>query len=239
MSAPTPTRLQVALRLGRVSNVPTVWSNVLAGLALGGGELHAPVSLILSLSLTLFYVGGMYLNDAFDARWDAEHRADRPIPAGHVRSGTVFAAGFGMLAMGYGILAWEIRALEVLIAGGALAVLIVAYDAFHKRNPSAPVLMALCRVAVYAIGALTASTTLRPSFFAGAAALLLYLILLSTLARRETLHPKLPRMIGALIAGIALIDAIVLLVTGHPTAAGLAVGAFFLTRHWQRSVPGT
>lgn len=234
-----PTRWQVALRLGRVSNLPTVWSNVLGGLALGGGELHPPVALVLSLALTLFYVGGMYLNDAFDARWDAANRAERPIPAGHVSARTVFAAGFGMLGAGLWVLVWEIRVIEVVLAGVVLAALIVAYDAFHKRNPLAALLMALCRVAVYTIAALTSSSHLRPAFYVGTSALLLYLVFLSTLARRETLHPKLPKMIGALIAGISLLDALVLLATGHPAAGALAVGAYFLTRRWQRSVPGT
>ena len=46
-------------------------------------------------------------------------------------------------------------------------------------------------------------------------------------------------MIGSLVAGIALLDAALLLVTGHELAAALAVGAFFLTRRLQRSVPGS
>ena len=46
-------------------------------------------------------------------------------------------------------------------------------------------------------------------------------------------------MIGSLVAGIALLDAGLLLVTGHELACALAVGAFFLTRRLQRSVPGS
>ena len=65
------------------------------------------------------------------------------------------------------------------------------------------------------------------------------LIFLSTLARKETLHPRLPKMIGSLVAGIALLDAVILLLTGHVIGALLAVGAFFLTRLAQRRVPGS
>src|SRR5688572_23309296 len=103
MSTPTPPRatpLQIALRLGRVSNVPTVWTNVAAGIALAGGALQPRLLVMLGLAVSLFYVGGMYLNDAFDARWDAAHRPERPIPSGQVRARTVFAAGFAMLGLG-------------------------------------------------------------------------------------------------------------------------------------------
>ena len=58
--------LSVWLRLGRVSNLPTVWSNVLTGLALVGALQPDASLLVLVLALSLFYVGGMYLNDAFD-----------------------------------------------------------------------------------------------------------------------------------------------------------------------------
>jgi hypothetical protein len=46
-------------------------------------------------------------------------------------------------------------------------------------------------------------------------------------------------MIGSLVAGIALLDAIILLVTGHPLPALAAVAAFFLTRAAQRRIPGS
>lgn len=78
----------VALRLGRVSNLPTVWTNALAGAALAGGEPWQAAMLPLLLALSLFYVGGMYLNDAFDRDIDARERPARPIPAGIGRGRT-------------------------------------------------------------------------------------------------------------------------------------------------------
>ena len=114
------------------------------------------------------------------------------------------------------------------------------YDVSHKANPLSPLVMALCRVPVYVLAALAVRPPPPPrAVYVGAGALLLYLVFLSTLARKETLHPKLPKMIGSLVAGIALLDAGILLVTGHPLAAALAVGAFFLTRYFQRTIPGS
>jgi 4-hydroxybenzoate polyprenyltransferase len=233
--------LDTALRLGRVSNLPTVWTNVAAGMALAGaGTLPAGLLVALGVAASLLYVAGMYLNDAFDARWDAAHRPERPIPSGDVAARTVYAAGFAMLAAGVLLVGAATDGHRPLLAALALAALIVVYDVSHKRTPIAPVLMALCRVALYVLAALAVTSSPLPrAFYLGASALLLYLVFLSTLARKETLHPRLPKMIGSLVAGIALLDAAVLLVTGHRLAALAAVAAFVLTRAAQRHIPGS
>ena len=97
--------LGVALRLGRVSNLPTVWTNVAAGMALSGAGLAVEILAGVALAMSLFYVGGMYLNDAFDRDIDARERPERPIPSGLVPAATVFQIGFALLAAGWLILA--------------------------------------------------------------------------------------------------------------------------------------
>jgi 4-hydroxybenzoate polyprenyltransferase len=235
-----PSTLHTALRLGRASNLPTVWTNVAAGMALSAPWLPHALLAVLAVAVSLSYVGGMYLNDAFDAGWDARHRPDRPIPAGHVRRGTVFAAGFGMLAAGALLVALATGFGPAFRAALVLAGAILIYDVAHKANPLSPLIMAACRVAVYLLASLAVHPPPPPrALYFGAGALALYLVFLSTLARKETLHPKLPKMIGSLVAGIALLDAGILLVTGHPLAAALAACAFFLTRYFQRTIPGS
>ena len=83
-------KLRAWLVLTRGSNLPTVWSNLVGGWLLGyvytdrfpwaTGLLVSLFGLLLGVSL--IYVGGMILNDAFDARWDTERRSTRSIPAG-------------------------------------------------------------------------------------------------------------------------------------------------------------
>jgi 4-hydroxybenzoate polyprenyltransferase len=238
--AGTPSPFWTALRLGRVSNVPTVFTNVAAGLALAGGPPLSWLSLLLGVGVAAFYVGGMYLNDGFDAAWDAKHRPERPIPAGHVRRSTVLIAGFGLLAVGFMFVVLTSPSRSTIAAALGLGALIVLYDIAHKQNPLSPVVMALCRVAVYVLAA-TAVAPLPPTtrVLAGAGVLALYLVFLSTLARKETIHPKLPKMIGSLVAGIALVDALMLVLCAQYAAASLAVAAFFLTRFLQKSVPGS
>ena len=75
--------LSVALRLGRVSNQPTVWTNVLAGIVLAGGG--RPVTIVgLIPGIAVMYTAGMFLNDAFRRRFRPRTpaRAADPIGAG-------------------------------------------------------------------------------------------------------------------------------------------------------------
>lgn len=74
--------LSTALKLGRVSNLPTVWTNVFTGMALAAGVGAEPRLAILIVSLSLFYVGGMFLNDAFDSGFDARRGPSARFPPG-------------------------------------------------------------------------------------------------------------------------------------------------------------
>jgi 4-hydroxybenzoate polyprenyltransferase len=235
MSSP----LRTALRLGRVSNLPTVWTNVMAGLALNGGALDPRVIAIVGVATSLFYVAGMYLNDAFDWRWDAQHRPERPIPSGEISARAVFVAGFGMMAVGLVLLALGPGHPAPFFGGLALGACIVIYDVSHKKNPLAPVVMGLCRVAVYVIAALAVAPHLASAVYLGGALQLAYLVALTLVARHETKNPRLPRLVGQMIAGISLLDAAMLVVVGHPVAALIAAAGFPLTRLFQRRIAGT
>lgn len=182
----------VALRLGRVSNLPTVWTNVAAGAALSGAAFSGATVAVLALAFSLFYVAGMYLNDAFDREVDARERPERPIPSGAVSSSTVFAIGFGLIAAGWLLLVavdyvapgtpWRAP-----LAGAALAGAIVLYDLWHKDNPLSPLLMGLCRVLVYVGAAVAVAPVLSREVALAAAVALSYLIGLTYAAKQESL----------------------------------------------------
>src|SRR5579863_9878663 len=91
--------LRTCLVLGRVSNLPTVWSNCLAAWWLGGGGNLRKLFPLL-LGATLLYLGGMFLNDAMDANFDSQHRRDRPIPSGIITAKSVWRMGIGLLIAG-------------------------------------------------------------------------------------------------------------------------------------------
>jgi 4-hydroxybenzoate polyprenyltransferase len=185
------------------------------------------------------YVAGMFLNDAFDHRWDAEHRAERPIPLGEIDVRTVFAAGFGMMAAALVVLLVGPGGPRAFVPGVVLAALILLYDVSHKKNPVAPLIMGLCRVAVYFVAARAAASTLAPPFYVGAALLLSYLTMITIIARGETKDPKTPRLVARLIAGICIVDGMQILALGSFWLAGLCAVAFVLTLRLQRRIAGT
>ncbi len=288
--------LALALRLARISNLPTVWTNVLVGALLAGAHLADPRLPLLMLALSLFYIGGMFLNDAFDRDFDAAHRPERPIPSGQVSARQVFALGFGMLAIGLATVAAASRgpdgapAWRAAAAGAALAAVIVFYDAWHKANPLSPLVMGLCRVLVVVTAAFAIADAPTPAVLFAAAALLCHLIGLTYIAKQEHLdrigrlwplgflavpvvygsvlaasaaivwpllalyvavlayalgrlrrraRGDVPRAVVTLIAGMSVLDGVVLAGGGQVFAAALAIGAFVLTLALQRWVPGT
>jgi hypothetical protein len=183
-------RLSAALRLGRVSNQPTVWTNVLAGIVLAGGG--SPVAVCgLIAGIAVMYTAGMFLNDAFDADFDRAHRPERPIPSGEATLTGVFASGFSLLAFGLML----IVAAALLAGGGgaafgsgvALAAVIVVYDWWHKENTLGPLLMGLCRMLAYLTAALAVSGSLTAAVIGAALVALCYLIGLTYIAKQETL----------------------------------------------------
>src|SRR3954471_5156783 len=135
------------LKLGRVSNLPTVWTNALAGTVVAAGNwLDWRLAAMLA-STTLFYLGGMYLNDYFARAIDARERPERPIPSAAISARTVATIGFGLLGVGF-IIAATMGPLSAAMAA-LLAGAIVGYDLHHKDNPFAPVVMGACRALVY------------------------------------------------------------------------------------------
>ena len=175
--------LRTLLVLGRVSNLPTVWSNCLAGWLLGGGG-HSGIFFWLCLGATFLYVGGMYLNDAFDAAFDQQHRPERPIPSGAISSGAVWLWGFGWLALGWLCLVSLGRDTNVLAV--LLVACILVYDAVHKLLALSPLLMAACRFFLILVAASTAREGVTGLAIWSALVLAGYIVGLSYLARKES-----------------------------------------------------
>ena len=173
-------RLTTLLQLGRASNLPTVWSNVIAATVLAGAALQDLRLMIMLFAMSLLYVGGMALNDAFDAAYDARHRPERPIPSGRLSRGLVFALGFGCLAAGALLLvgtgAWGGVGFEAALAALALVACIVWYDWRHKGTACSPLLMGLIRFLVYLGTALGFVGSVPLPVLLGALALMSYII---------------------------------------------------------------
>jgi len=173
------------LILGRVSNLPTVWSNCLAGWLLAGGGSNW-VFFDLCVGATFLYVGGMYLNDAIDEDFDRQHRRERPIPAGLVSAATAW--WFALVLLGAGALMLIPLGLTTAIFGVLLLATIVIYDLVHKQVAVAPVIMAGCRFWLFLLAASTGTDGVTGYSVWCALVLGAYVIGLSYIARRESLN---------------------------------------------------
>jgi 4-hydroxybenzoate polyprenyltransferase len=172
-----------------------VWTNVWAGAVLAGATWNWATLLTCIIALSAFYVGGMFLNDAFDRERDARERPERPIPAGHIGAQAVFVLGFALLGLGaLGVIAVPLLVGKApwaaMAAAGALAVAIVVYDMSHDDNAFAPWIMGICRGLVYVNAAAALGGTLTPTVLVGAASLSAYIVGLTFVARSE-LRPTL------------------------------------------------
>ena len=189
--------LRTWLVLGRVSNLPTVWSNCLAGWWLGGAQ-NFPKLPWLFFGVSALYLGGMFLNDAFDADFDRQHRPERPIPSGAVTVPVVWAWGMALLVFG---------TTSLIIIGkttGVLALIlllcILLYDATHKVLTASPWLMGLCRFWIYVIAGSTGSWGVNGWPIWCGAALGIYVAGLSLIAQRENSRGQVPYWPLALLA---------------------------------------
>lgn len=200
-----PSLFRTLLILGRVSNLPTVWSNCLAGWLIAGSTDWA-VFVQICIGASLLYVGGMFLNDACDADFDRTHRSERPIPSGTISSETVWRLSYFTLGLGALVLVFAGRLL-ILPALGLLAC-IIFYDFIHKRTPHAPVIMAVCRFLLYLVAGAGATGQAATAVLWAATAMAIYIVGLSYIARREATSTQISGWPFPLLLMPVLISAI-------------------------------
>ncbi len=176
-----PKKLRAWLEVARISNLPTVWTNVTAGWLLAGGALENPTLLWMLLAGSLLYTGGMILNDAADVKFDRAHRKERPIPSGRVSVKLAWSVGLGMLAAGWFIAIYLGGASQLITT--ALIGCILFYDFYHKPWAGAVWIMGMCRVLLFLMAA---SGEDRWRFYVEPALLLgAYIVGLTMVARME------------------------------------------------------
>jgi 4-hydroxybenzoate polyprenyltransferase len=154
----------------------------------GGGNLWKLPLLLLGMSA--LYTGGMFLNDAFDADFDQQRRASRPIPSGKIPLATVWRFGWGWLGLGVLCLLFLGKAAALLAF--VLVACILIYNATHKFVTVSPWLMGVCRFWVYVIAGTAGVQGLGGWPVWCGAALALYVVGLSYVARRESFRGPVP-----------------------------------------------
>jgi 4-hydroxybenzoate polyprenyltransferase len=158
-SPPSPSRLRAWLELARISNLPTIWTNVLVGSAIAAGmgrrvfdegePFPFPFRLdwiqtgAMLVAMSLFYIGGMVLNDIADMETDTLERPGRPIPSGRVSRSAALLFTYGCFFIGLLVVTvFKAVALPLTLL---LLIAIMAYDFLHKRFAASVLIMGLCR----------------------------------------------------------------------------------------------
>jgi len=217
------------LVIGRVSNLPTVWANVLTGWFLGGGALggHLPGTL---LAASLVYYAGMVWNDVHDVEWDRRHGKRRPIPAGDISRNLAFWIATGATAGGFGMLQ-ALGAEPTWMT--ALALSIGLYTVLHKRWTGSFWLMGACRLFLVVMAASIPGEP-TPSVWLWGSALLLYVAGITLAARGEDGEGRVPCLARLLLWTPAVLGlALARQTESEPLFLWAALGAVILFLSWQ------
>ena len=180
------------LELCRVSNLPTVISNCVAGSLVAEGILGLALIFVL-IGASLVYSGGMVMNDAVDFRYDKEFKKDRPIVSSKISlfSSWQLAVLFlvsGSVFLGIGSTSYFWVAL--------LIISIIFYNVFHKKFGITIYVMGFCRSLLYFIAGYTIS--LSNSVILWGLVLGLYTAGITLVARGEDTDQKV-KMIGIIL----------------------------------------
>jgi 4-hydroxybenzoate polyprenyltransferase len=227
------------LDICRISNLPTVWTNVLCAFLLSTGSFSWGEFMVPAVAISFLYLAGMCLNDVCDYDFDRINRPGRPIPSGIVSiPGALFLAA---LLSGAGCtLLLKAQYRQGVLAALLLVALIIWYDLDHKGNPYSVLIMAGCRFLAFIVTALSVTDRLAAPVILAASLSFFYIVSLSMVARHEnsrTIPFPFP-VIPVMLAGISVLDGVLLalLVNGWWLAAGVAGGG--LTMVGQRYVRG-
>lgn len=196
-----------AVVLMRLSNLPTVWTNLLVGITIGliaakqaGETVRLPAAslgrlwvvldegFMLLVGVSMIYAGGMVMNDVVDVAIDRAERPSRPLPAGTISKRAAIIWMALLLVLGLASLTVYNQP-AVPMFGLMLIAAVTGYNLLHKRFASAVWLMGLCRaLVIMTAGALLASPWRIWLTYVGptALAVMVYTVLLTVVARSET-----------------------------------------------------
>ena len=173
--------------LSRLSNIPTVLTNVLVGCAIGTSGQTIPFTtiVVVTTAMMLMYIAGMALNDIVDMEIDRVERPGRPIPSERIsRRGALI---FTIICFGLSLAIMSFQTVPSLVLTLALMTCIVLYDLIHKKLALSVILMGFCRGLVYlAVASAIAWPLTWEIALPTASVITIYIVLLTVIARGET-----------------------------------------------------
>lgn len=186
-------KIAAYLETGRVSNLPTVWSNILLAYTLSSPILLVGHFLLFCLAGSLLYLGGCFLGDLRDVEFDRKHKPQRPIPAGVLQKNKVLWLTICFFFSSNALLAWISPNRESFLLGaGCLNAVIICYALWHKKSPWLGLpLIAGCRLFLVLGIAVLGIGVPEISVFASAGAVAIYTCCFASVARSESSTKKI------------------------------------------------
>jgi len=153
-------------QLVRLPTVFTVIAQIIAAFIVAAGSADAAIAAMPRLALVLLagiavYWAGMILNDVWDFEEDLRDRPSRPLPSGQIAVGQARNAAWGLAALSIllagfsGVVAASDLAITLapVIITGLLVISVVLYNGPLKSTPLAPIMMGICRMLCFLLGA--------------------------------------------------------------------------------------
>lgn len=209
------------LQLMRLPTVFTALADILCGFIVSqfvaqAGDFSVrqipvlPEFWLLLLSSAGLYLGGMVLNDVFDAELDAQERPERPIPSGRISKRAASVLGNALMLCGV-LAAWFAGQVSETGTNGLrialmLAVAVVFYDSVLKKTILGPLGMGSCRFLNIMLGASCVGAWsdlwMAPQLYI-AAALGVYIVGVTWFARNEAGNSSSVSMLSGLLVAVA------------------------------------
>ena len=202
------TKFKTILTVFRISNFPTVWSNVLlfffianeknilktvpSDVSEGAMPYHLPYhlpyhSLLLLLFFTsVVYVLGMVWNDIFDFNWDKKNKLERPLVSGEMDLKTARLIA-NILLLIFASSLFFFFSIPYLFLSISLVISILLYNLLHKKTNLGTLFMAISRMHLYLISFSIFAETFSFSKELVISAIFLssYIFLLTSFAKKE------------------------------------------------------
>lgn len=153
-------------QLVRLPTVFTVIAQVIAAFIVAAGSADAATDAMPRLVLILLagiavYWTGMILNDVWDLEEDLRDRPSRPLPSGQIAVAQARNVAWGLAAVSIilaglsGVVAAGDLAttLAPVIIAALLVISVVLYNGPLKSTPLAPIMMGICRMLCFLLGA--------------------------------------------------------------------------------------
>lgn len=215
--------VRAILALGRVPNLPTIWSNCLAGWLLSGGGSAASFT-VLWWGATFLYFGSEFLNEVCQAdAGDRVQRRERPIAAGMISQESVLFLSLGCFGVGALLLVTLGKTAAFITV--LLVINWILYSLIHQWTLIPPLLITSSRFLLYLLAGAASDKGLKGLTIWSGMVLACYVLVMCTMTRRDRILPGLGNWLLLLLAA-PIVLALLVNGEGYGTRAVMVIALY-------------